>query len=389
MASRDPKYCRQRFKNGKDLAYVTLDGKKVYLGPYDSPASRQAYHEMLAERVANGDAAPAPVAEITVVEVIERFIKWAEGYFGVAAREVKSYQAALKPLNEYHSELKAAEFGPKRLKALQARLVATDASRYLVNKYTQRIKRVFRWAMSEELIPPSVYQALAGVDGLRRGHTKARETEPVKPVLRAHVDAVLTHVSRQVAAMIELQWLTGARSGEVVIMRPSDIDMSGEVWAYKPASHKTAHLGHERIIHLGAKAQAILKPFLDGRPPWMYLFSPKEAEEARYHTLHEQRKTPLSCGNKPGSNVVTERKRSPGAHYTVTSYRRAIIRGCELAKVPFWHPHQLRHAAATNFRKAYGLDAASVLLGHRSPNITTLYAEGDKEKAREIAKQIG
>jgi len=42
---------------------------------------------------------------------------------------------------------------------------------------------------------------------------RARETEPVKPVDRGDVDAVVALVSRPVAAMIRLQLLTGALPG--------------------------------------------------------------------------------------------------------------------------------------------------------------------------------
>ena len=45
-------------------------------------------------------------------------------------------------------------------------------------------------------------------------------------------------------AMIQLQRLTGMRPGEVVIMRTADIDTTGSVWHYLPASHKTEHHGH-------------------------------------------------------------------------------------------------------------------------------------------------
>src|SRR5579864_7110339 len=77
-----------------------------------------------------------------------------------------------------------------------------------VNKQVGRIKHVFKWTVGEQLIPPSVYQALSAVEGLRRGRSDARETEPVKPVPEAHVLAVLPLVSRQVRAITELQMIT-------------------------------------------------------------------------------------------------------------------------------------------------------------------------------------
>ena len=47
-----------------------------------------------------------------------------------------------------------------------------------------------------------------------------------------------------------------------VVMRACDIDMSGKVWLYRPARHKTEHHGHGRIIALGPKAQEVIRPFL-------------------------------------------------------------------------------------------------------------------------------
>ena len=94
------------------------------------------------------------------------------------------------------------------------------------------------------------------------------------------MQAVLPHVSRQVAAMIQLQWLTGMRPGEVVQMRGGDLDRSGRVWIYRPGQHKVEHHELEREIAIGPKAREVLGPFLklDRRAG---LFSPREAEDER------------------------------------------------------------------------------------------------------------
>ena len=109
---------------------------------------------------------------------------------------------------------------------------------------------MFRWGVENELIPSSVHHGLQAVVGLRRGRTTAPEEQPRRPVPDEYVDAILPHVSRQVWAIVELQRLTGMRSGEVVIMRPCDIDMTGSVWVYQPESHKTEHHGHDRLVEL-------------------------------------------------------------------------------------------------------------------------------------------
>lgn len=57
----------------------------------------------------------------------------------------------------------------------------------------------------------------------------------------AFVDAVLPFVSPQVKAMIELQRLTGMRPGEVCLMRTCDIDVTGKIWIFLPATSFENH----------------------------------------------------------------------------------------------------------------------------------------------------
>ena len=52
-------------------------------------------------------------------------------------------------------------------------------------------------------------------------------------------------------------------------------------------------------------------------------------------------------------------------------------------------PHQLRHNAATELRKEFGIEAARIILGHRSAAITEVYAERDEQEAIEAMAQVG
>ena len=257
-----------------------------------------------------------------------------------------------------------------------------------INKQIGRIKRVFKWAASEELVPGHVYHALQSLAGLRRGRTEARESDPVRPVPQEHINAVQPFVGRQVWAMIQLQLHTAARAGEIAILRPCDLDMSGNIWVFTPGDHKTAHLGYERRIYLGPRAQAILRPFILRRTD-AFCFSPAEAEAQRRAEMHANRKTSLSCGNRPGTNRSPDPVWKPGDVYTVDAHRRAIARAYKRAGVPSRHPHQLRHNAATFLRKEFGLETARIILGHRSAAITTIYAEADQQKAIEAMLKVG
>jgi integrase len=215
--------------------------------------------------------------------------------------------------------------------------------------------------------------------------------------------AIKPFVSRQVWGLIELQLLTGARGGELLVMRGCDLDASKPTWTYKPASHKTMHHGHERIIHLGPQAISIVKQFLRANPQ-DYLFSPSDAEAERRAKLHAARKTPADHGNGIGTNRVRRPKKSPQAHYTKDSYARCIARaivkanrwlkggkiiGNDEVSVEHWHPHRLRHAAATKIRKGFGLEASRCVLGQHSDAVAELYAERDQNLAAAVAAQIG
>jgi len=334
----------------------------------------------------------------TIKGLIARYLEWARVYYrqpdGTPTKEVLTIKYALRELLKHVPNLRAEDFGPKRLKQVRQALVEEGRlSRHEINRRVQIWRRMFKWAASEEMVPAHVYEALRTVDGLRRGRTSAREPEPVTSVAESHVRAVLPYVSPTVAAMIELQLLTGMRSGELVQMRPCDIDMSEPVWLYTPPRHKTAYRGYQRTVPIGRKGQQILRPFLN-RPVDAYLFSPKDSDRYRRQLRSENRKTPLSCGNRPGTNRKADPARVPSDRYTSESYYRAVQYAIRAARkagvdVPDWHPHQLRHTAATRIRKQFGLDAARAMLGHRSLQITDDYAEIDRNLAIKVASRLG
>ena len=82
-------------------------------------------------------------------------------------------------------------------------------------------------------------------------------------------------------------------------------------------------------------------------------------------------------------------QRKPGRGYTPHGIEVAVARACKKRKVPHWHPNQLRHLFATRIRKAHGLEAAQVLLGHARADVTEIYAEKNLELAVRIASAVG
>ena len=153
-------------------------------------------------------------------------------------------------------------------------------------------KRIFAWAVEEELIPPSIIHGLRAVQGLRRGRSGAKESRQIGPVPEHIIDAVLKYLPPTVQAMVTLHDLTGMRSGELVQMRTCDIEMPGQnrPWLYRPQKHKTMNHGHPRIVLIGPRGQEILRPLLK-RDVQAYIFTPSQAQAERNAAKRAKRKT--------------------------------------------------------------------------------------------------
>ena len=389
---------------------IRFQGRDIYFGPYDAPESHERYARFVAELSQHptgpsGESDFARVADpdLLVCELILRYLRFAREYYGPKSREPIGLRAALRPVNELYGNERARNFGPLALKAVRKKLLDQDICRTEINRRVSRIKRAFKWAVSEQMIPASVFEGLRSVDGLRQGRSAARESAPVRPVDIHLVEETIKFLSPPVAAICRLQLLTGMRPSEVVQMRPMDLDRSGDIWIYHPSSHKTQYLGIDKQIPLGPQAQAVITPFLD-RSPAAYLFTPEEAErwrqEQRNSPNSSNRKTPIypsemkSRQKRKRDSQSRKRNRPFHACYRVVSYRRAICYALAKAKragheIPHWFPYQLRHTHGTTVRKKYGLEAAQVSLGHSSADVTQVYAERNLALAVEVASQMG
>jgi integrase len=202
------------------------------------------------------------------------------------------------------------------------------------------------------------------------------------------VMGALPYLNPHVRAMVQIHELAGMRSQDLCNMRTADINMSLDVWVYRPWTHKNEHHGQIREIAIGPRAQAILKPFLKPQAPLGYVFSPKESVAAVREERARHRKTrrqPSQLARKPKPNP----KRTPQDQYDRRVYARAVARACKKAGVTHWHPHQLRHNCATKVRGLYGVEGAMAVLGHKIGIVTEIYAERDLQKAIEIMREMG
>jgi integrase len=398
-------------------------------GPFDSQESRSAFARLQLELAAvpHHSQSRATVT-VTVNEVLLAFLRWADGHFrradGSPTGEIDEFKHVANLVREVYGLTLAQDFGPLALKAIRQKFIEKGWCRKVVNKRVERVRRFFKFAVSEEMIPPSVHQALLTVSGLQRGRTKARETAPIEPVDDAVVDATLPFLGQHVRGLVEFQRLTGCRPGEACSIRRCDIEMGGAIWLYKPTQHKGTHREKFRIIQIGPKAQDVLREFFTPNID-DYLFSPARALAERNAERSANRKTPRFPSHMKRNAVKRKAKpkQTPKEKYDRVSYEHAINRACDRAFPPLeplsqhpgesqakwrsrltpdertavkkwqkthrWAPNRLRHSFATRVRKQHGLEAAQVLLGHSRADVTQVYAERNEQLAATVAAKIG
>jgi len=363
---RVPKYRKHSTRN---LAFVEINGQRMYLGEHGSPASREAYRKLIAEHFRVTPATPASASNLTVGQLIAAFLDYAAAHYGDDPRgSLGNVKRAVLPFARRFVVDPAAEFGPLKLKEWRAFLVSRGSSRKYINGQISKIKLAFKWAVSEELIPVSVHQALATIPDLRAGRTEARETDPKQPVAWEHVKPVLPFLSEAIQTMILVQWHTGVRPGSVCRATPEQFTRSAAgdlVWRPR---HKNEFRGQELIVYIGPKCAALLADRLN-RQADAPMFPPIEQRNSKRY----------------------------GRVYSSQSYRNAIHRGIdrhnegkpEEEQIPKWAPHQLRHAKGRAVREQYGIEAAQAVLGHESIDATEIYTSRRLELAKRVADESG
>ena len=340
----------------RNLARTTINGKRVYLGEYGSPESKAAFNRILADwESAHAERSVAPVT-LTVSRLAVLFLKHAEKEYvrdGMPTGETANFRHALKQLTSMFHGVRVIDFGPKKLKQIQATMVANGYAQQTINFTIRRIRQVFDWGVSEEIVPGRIAQDLRTVAGLSAGRTKAAAPKPKGPAPIAGIAAIKPFVTRPVWGMIEFMLLSGCRPSEAIALKWTEIDNSGDVWFYRPGHHKTAHRGKNRHIAIGPKCQQVLNGLREmSRSD--FVFDPQVGFD------EYSRK---AFGDKAKNRKV-------GACYTKHGLNSSVRVACDKAGVARWSPGQLRKTRATQARQQGDLETAQQILGHSSKQTT-------------------
>jgi len=298
---------------------------------------------------------------LTIAELALEYLDWAKKTYvknGVRTSESVIIEIALKTLVKKFGVLSVNDFGPVALRAVRDAYVEQGLARSTINVQTAKIRRMFRWAVSHELCKPEVAFALGTVEGLKRGRTTAREPKPTRPPPKGWLEEVLPMSREPYRSGLLLQRLTGMRVGELLQMRPCDVDQTESVWWYVPPTHKTEHHDIARRIALGPKAQEVLAPLLEGVSPKRRIFI-------------------ISDGKYKGRPI------------THNSYSEHLVKACENAGVDYFRPHSLRHLRLTEVRNSLGIDTAQAVGGHAKIDQTAHYARLSDSKAEQAAIASG
>lgn len=351
-------------------ARVRLNGVDHYLGPHGSDESHRKYNTLIAEYLAGAvfdqDGVATVNSGLTIAEIAAAFLKHARQYYvknGKETDEVECLKSAVRPLLALYPDLPANEFGPIALKAVRQIMIGVQTrtirkkevnvqwTRRYINMSVSRIRRMFKWAVENELVDERVLIRLQAVAPLMEGRTDAKEHIPRDAVSQDAIDRVRTKVPARTRDMIDIWLLTGARPGELVKLTGEMIDRTSYqkkgVWVAELADHKMVHKKKRRVLVFGPKAQLILSRYMSADP--------------------SKRLFPINRATASD----------------------AMKKACRELNIPIFTAHWLRHTAATRVREDYGLDAAQVTLGHSKADTTELYAGLNLEKAIEVARDAG
>lgn len=389
-----------RVHKGKNLAFVRLpDGAFRYFGRPDGTDTDRKYRLFVAEWIATGAIPAKPKAKakeecgsagnagVSIKELCDAYKADRQNRRG----SLTSYDIiALRDLTDAFGNIPAATFGPKRLKTLRGMWEAGTALRVAgperkcrrmrrstINQAVSSVKRIFKWAVAEEMVAETVAFAVSVVSPLMEGETEAPEPQGVGIVEEKVIKETCKHLPPMLADVVQLLRMTGARPSEVLNLTPGHIVVTDDtLWTAPLSKHKNSKRGKYRELQFGAKGIAILRKYML-RPSDAPMFPPLEALKQRNEgKIHR---------HQPPAPPTTDR--TLNAVYSYKSLRNAIVDAAKKAGVTPWCPYSLRHTRGTEIHRQFGGDAARVSLGHSDIETTKIYVEPDIELARKIARE--
>jgi integrase len=259
-----------------------------------------------------------------------------------------------------HAAVRAAEFEAGDLRAIRERLVAEDhLSRDGVNRQVYAIRRAFRWAREESLVPASVPVDLEAVRGVPRNEGRSTpdpETADAEVAQRI-IQYLAASPDRAAAGRVVafLRW-TGARPSEA---NRATIGMLSADRSRLVIPARLAKTSRDRVVPLNAAARTVVN-------------------EA------------ITAGGSidPASPIF---KSNRGQPFTSSGILQAMRKAAVALCLPRTTPYSLRRLAATEVLIATGSEAAAAaVLGHSTRSkVIERYTRNRADLAVSGAESIG
>ncbi len=284
-----------------------------------------------------------------------------EGRKIIGVRGKSTIESQIKALEDFFGTIKLRDIRVANLRAYRKhRLLSKNRSGEqlsvaTVNRELSTLRAMLNEAMVNDWILVNPFKKVQAGELITVADERKRETILTLAEEKVLLAACATNLRRHLRVLVIAALDTGARQGELLKLRWSDIDF-GEGVIKNVTSYKGRTV-QRREVPLTARLRAALLDL-------------KQKRGAA--TFRQSRKS----GNKPDNALV----------FSVTSNVqnswRAARKDANLEHLRF---HDLRHTAATRLAQTMQLALVGQVLGHSDPKTTHRYVN----RTREVIKQAG
>lgn len=255
-----------------------------------------------------------------------------------------------------------------------------------VNKLMSIWKTIFHFGINQGIIPPELWQAVKEFPGIKSDDPRtAPERPPREAIDDETVIRTLAILTPTMADFIKVLRGSGARPSEICRLTVDVLDfLSNGIVEVNPKKHKLAHLGFNRHIVFGLQESNIIRARAQDKSAGGYIFS------VRDHMRDLSRRINAGNYHRIGEEGLLQFSDGITVQSAANALRRAIRRYNKTHAdnpIPNWTLYQLRHAAFSANSDKYGVDVASKIAGHTSPNMARIYDHSAKATAERIAAE--
>lgn len=394
MSKKYPKLCRHK---ATGAGYVRLDGKQRYLsGTWHDPAKPSS--ELLASYEAfkyEVDLADAGGTHL-ISGLLDKYKQFFDSRESRSVSKIRNETHKVNKLRRMlrpYKDLTFEQITIRDFNQIRERLNAKGYATSTVKDYWGHLRLFIKWCIARGFCQPEVLMkehSLPQINGREYPNTRAPKQRVA--VTWEQVRLTLPHLSETLQTALLVSLGTGGRPQEILDMRWDDFDRTKPVWEYQPENHKMKRLNHDRVIYISRPVQQLLKEYQQRRldPQAEYIFT--GAESWAYQMAKRCKDDPREMFKQKPINVSSR----------LDSRRlyQAVKRICRRENIEPWTPYQTRHFFAeqmlaklsdhfkNNGSDGLAIEAVSAMLGHKSVDVTAIYAKRNLSLSRDLLEEV-